>query len=789
MFNILYYSIKAADSRTEVTAKRSITYTGSALSMIEENHYQVPRSVQQRFGSLQRGSSFSTAAATSTGGIHQELAARLSGGATTSPSTHAGAERSPPVPAKPRPRKQPSKDTPPVPTKPFNSQLHTMSLPRHMSTGKKQKPPCPLPEVQSEENIENLCGEIASSEMSPVATSDSQVKPQRITYHDFDDEPLVGLSLQQFVKEYGDKVPVRICILRGFCGSTPRTTISRNDIYDVHFVKHTKVVTISDSAHNTYCIPLNSSIEFSILFNPENNLQKAIQGYTYEKIGNILSLSRRPKIISSLTYVDAGGSKQVVNEILIVKGVQRSKMRARKGLIVFNVHTKTETTLSDNVYGSFSTRPCLVKLHLPDIVDHMVKPFPAEALMTVDHALYSKQGSRVHKLPDALFSKVIHVNDSYIETTLVSSMDERDERLEKVLFDIPVTDKELFDIEVTIVDVKTKTEVERLYRETETAMQSFDPTKVVSCKDAGSEVSYAAQSLLYHTVRPGCEEIGIEIDEPTSSIYDVPRDCMERLKRHGTPKVTKIPPKIPTRSEHTTLQTVQKEVGTDHNPATSDKAKAPLPILPEPENDYDTVTYEPPNTASEETLHTQQTREQLPVPIEPDSDYDTILNCMTYWPTMQQQQPLVPPRDSKANAPPSTTGESQSPHGTDDAAPVPPPITSLVQPPRGLAGSVSQIAELKKTTEELTKQSKTMMDKLRQVDRLVLRQESMAVQVNTLESQVKELLSRGKQDPTLRVQEPSAAAESSIANTEEANRIALCSLDALQVRSACYCNR
>lgn len=47
-----------------------------------------------------------------------------------------------------------------------------------------------------------------------------------------------------------------------------RFVISAGDIYNFHFVKNEKVVSIRDCGGTHFSIPLNSEIQFGLLYNP-----------------------------------------------------------------------------------------------------------------------------------------------------------------------------------------------------------------------------------------------------------------------------------------------------------------------------------------------------------------------------------------------------------------------------------------------------------------------------------------------------------------------------------------
>ena len=87
------------------------------------------------------------------------------------------------------------------------------------------------------------------------------------------------MLLPEFVKKYSESFPLHIKVLKGYCGPSSRLTISTSDTYNIHFIKHTKVVAIKDAHDTPYSIPLNSAIEFGMVYDPNNNHSKAVNVY------------------------------------------------------------------------------------------------------------------------------------------------------------------------------------------------------------------------------------------------------------------------------------------------------------------------------------------------------------------------------------------------------------------------------------------------------------------------------------------------------------------------------
>ena len=83
-----------------------------------------------------------------------------------------------------------------------------------------------------------------------------------------------GMSLKKLVSRHSKSFPLRIHVLEGFSGHTSELTISTADEYNIHFTKHQTVVTVRASSWELYSVPINSAIQFGLLYNPEKQPKK-----------------------------------------------------------------------------------------------------------------------------------------------------------------------------------------------------------------------------------------------------------------------------------------------------------------------------------------------------------------------------------------------------------------------------------------------------------------------------------------------------------------------------------
>ena len=344
-----------------------------------------------------------------------------------------------------------------------------------------------------------------------------------------------SLSIGELANKYSKKFPLRIKVLQGYSEETSELTISTDDVYDIHFIKHTKVVKIKDEDSYTYSLPLGSAMKFGFVYNPNNDFDEALSGLTFERVADITAMSTLPKVVCATKAYQTSDDKVVVeeNEIFVVRHVHRSVFKGKKGLKVFSTLSKTEKVLPDDCTGHFSTKPSLVHMHLPEIIEYIQIPFPSQAVM-----YHGGDTAGSGKTKPATQSRVVTMYDSSTETSLVASLvaagagDEEEENGDQQLFDIPV-DENSSEIEVKILKYSSaadedEEEPEHIYDDTINALQNFDPTKLQLLKsvDYGSKANL--QSLLLTNVREGYEHEGIEVESPYVNITEKKASVQQR---------------------------------------------------------------------------------------------------------------------------------------------------------------------------------------------------------------------------------------------------------------------
>jgi len=180
--------------------------------------------------------------------------------------------------------------------------------------------------------------------------------------------------------------PLHVRTLEGFRGQTAQLSISLADEYNIHFIKHQKMVTIKDASRQQYSVPLNSAIRFGLIYNPEKQPAISSTPFIFESVSDIIAMKTLPKVVCAMIkYVgDTDRASVSANEVLCITRIHKPKFHGKKSLEVFSLVTNAKKLLAFDCCGQFSTDPSLVQMHLPSILDHIPNLFPCQAILIAD---------------------------------------------------------------------------------------------------------------------------------------------------------------------------------------------------------------------------------------------------------------------------------------------------------------------------------------------------------------------------------------------------------------------
>ena len=354
----------------------------------------------------------------------------------------------------------------------------------------------------------------------------------------FDSDEYQRITLPDLMSKYS--LPLCVQVVKGFVRKpSEEGAIASEEVYNIHFVKHTKVVRTIDCHGNTYNVPLNSAARFGIIYRSRRSvsLQEPEQ---FETAGDIMSASPLPRVVCAKRSCISHDSASSVEkkEVLVIQGIHNRKLGFNL-LKVMCVGEQQQRMLSKDCTGQFTTDPYRTQMYLPDILSNVPRPLPLMANMYADT-------ESEHTLPECLNSEAVILAEEATETSLVATLmnDDSDPTTGSVptgsvpsgsgsvltgsvpntLVDLPTS----LDIEVQVVSTGTA-EKDKLHDNTQDLYTRFDPSMLETCWDAASDEAYAAQSYLLASIRKGHEMDGLHLgipkhQQPAQSTVDAQAD-------------------------------------------------------------------------------------------------------------------------------------------------------------------------------------------------------------------------------------------------------------------------
>ena len=349
-----------------------------------------------------------------------------------------------------------------------------------------------------------LCGGHTSDEIrtqSNPSYAEVSVPPTGIATTDGEISYSESHSLQQVVQKYSKSLPACVKVLQGYYGQN--VELITDELYNVHFAKHQKVVTIKDTQGTVYSVPLASTLQFGLVFNE----QESMDGTTFHKVSDIMALKVLPKVVCATKAFQGANETSSVqeNEILQVQSIEIHGIEALK---VFSFTTNSVKILQANCEGDFSTKPSLIRLHLSDILTCI----PCKAVMFIDETVTPQAIAK--KFPSSVLSGSILITESKVETSLVASLSKKPAHKDSgksTLLDIPLADY-LAEVEVAVLESPSTQEVQLLCDDTKRIMREFHPNKLKYLREMRSARAARLQSLLYAEVQKGQEMVGVELE-------------------------------------------------------------------------------------------------------------------------------------------------------------------------------------------------------------------------------------------------------------------------------------
>ena len=312
------------------------------------------------------------------------------------------------------------------------------------------------------------------------------------------------VSLSELATQYSSFLPLRVKIVTGFCAENDKDpTLDIDDIYNIHLLKHTDLVTIRDISGEHYNIPLYSSLRFGLIYEPTNETK------TFSSINEILSAKPLPKVVVALEQYDGRSEKTSLspNDLLVIQSVNKHGIR-KSSLKAYCVTSSTKKDLQSECAVRFTTDPRLTKMYLSDMMEFVYDLLPCNARLYFDESTVS--------LPQHLSHEIVTVEEKRTNSSFLISLEvekhRRGKRIEvKELVDIPTC----IGIDVNVLSPhKSESRYKKLYEDTSRLLKEFNPTEVQACVDAPSDDVYVTQAQLLAQIRRGYENVGLNIERP-----------------------------------------------------------------------------------------------------------------------------------------------------------------------------------------------------------------------------------------------------------------------------------
>ncbi len=323
--------------------------------------------------------------------------------------------------------------------------------------------------------------------------------------------PGFPVKLSDIVTKYPYCLPVRVQVHNGYYSSTTELFVAQNEVFDLHLIKHTKVVTLKstrETGKEELSLPLNSTVEFAVLYDPNHNESEARKGFLFDTVTDVIASKYRPLVVRATRAYKGSSLESSVGagELLLLTGVKSSSFPGRgKQLQACSLtNDGKEKQLHEKCAGAFSTKPEDVRMMLSAMIQHKFT-LPQTVVVFPDRELDSFLPSSIASSPVTLEG---YKGETSIVATQVASASTISSFGDQQVLDIHLS----VDIEVEPLQLN-KGEQLQLTENTLALYKNFDASNIQVYVENPTTRMYDAQSLLYKRIardRPS----GIQLQWP-----------------------------------------------------------------------------------------------------------------------------------------------------------------------------------------------------------------------------------------------------------------------------------
>ena len=192
--------------------------------------------------------------------------------------------------------------------------------------------------------------------------------------------------------ERTDEFPHQVVVVRSSepAGETVHEVLRKSRVLNLHFVKDTSFVLMTNEEGREYRVPFNSSLRFSPLHfasehssTPETQIiDRAREGYRFNSVGEILASPKLPMVV--VVTEKTNGCPFDAWEIVVIKKAKQRRQDRRRYLVIYSFLTGKEVCLDDGSELKCSTMPDHFQLYISQIAKHM--QLPVKVIVNKDEA-------------------------------------------------------------------------------------------------------------------------------------------------------------------------------------------------------------------------------------------------------------------------------------------------------------------------------------------------------------------------------------------------------------------
>ena len=295
--------------------------------------------------------------------------------------------------------------------------------------------------------------------------------------------------------------------LYGVCGEE---SLLDDQTVNLHFIKETEIVQLDVGNDCIFKIPLHSSVEFGIIYNPHGDVSKALNGYWFQTIGDLIEAKPAPVLVyaSKTSKSKDKLSEQTVKsgDVLVPLSI-KTKGTKPMYLKCMCMQTSEVKRLPLDCKGCFTTTPVLLRMHLTELLKHAKLPQDVLIILNTEqkNQLPLEFGTRPYTL--------------ILKETMLSVIATTD----------PGSEARNKDKELSLVEIATglelefeqqslsREELQSLTCQTNKLFQSFSPISVDSFVDDLAPGSHETQKLFNtYYIREG-EGYRLHVPDRTSA--------------------------------------------------------------------------------------------------------------------------------------------------------------------------------------------------------------------------------------------------------------------------------